>query len=259
MTANSFAAWHIARLSVVEGLRSRMLWIAVFTALAAMLLGCISVNLSVFEHARLVIDFGLAAASLMGTSIAIAYGLSWIGHVHSSSSAALWLARPIRRSSYLLGRFLGLWFLLVLSAGLVVGATAACLLLLRLQLPAGLFAATVAIAVELAVVQSVVFVLGVCCSKPLAASLSVAVWLAGNVADEIRLLGERQPPGLAQGVCRIAYALLPDMSRISLRDFAGANQALPPGVWLHASIYGMGYAVAALAVACYIYERRREL
>jgi len=113
----------IATMTVLEGLRNRAL---LGMLLFVMLTGTISlilVPLFAFEQSKVLLDFGFAFMQLSGLVMIFFLAISMISRDIQQRSACMVLSRPVKRSCYLFGRYLGLLLVLFASMAFVLTIT----------------------------------------------------------------------------------------------------------------------------------------
>ena len=254
-----FAAVLIGHSTTQEALRSKLLRVCTAFMLLLWLVAVAATSTVGAERARLVIDVGLAAQSGLGSLVALSCGVGLYGmQVHSQVSYNL-LARSLPRWSYVLGRALG-----------ICAATSAVILLISLSTAAAVFVLGGAVPgvywvqLGLCLIQGalVACIAMLFCSfaMPVAATIyTAAVVLAGFLSSELLAVASLQRSKTLQGVLHLAYAIVPDLSHLSLRS-AAANEL--PWTWEAAcggAAYGTLYAAAALFAAMLVLQRRRHL
>jgi len=116
----------ITRNTVREVLRERVVLVLGLFGLA-LAVGAQGLSpLALGEGRRIVIDFGLAGASLLATLLAIFLGSTLLHKELDRRTIYAVMAKPIRREEFLLGKFLGLWattgLLLAGMTGTVIAA-----------------------------------------------------------------------------------------------------------------------------------------
>jgi ABC-type transport system involved in multi-copper enzyme maturation permease subunit len=124
------AALAIARNTVLEAVREKVLYVlagfALFTCAASRLLAPLALG----EGRRVTIDIGLAGLSLFGLLLIVFVGHSLVYRELERGSAAFLFSRPLDRGSFVIGKFLGLATVL---AGAVSGMGIVLFLVLALS------------------------------------------------------------------------------------------------------------------------------
>jgi Cu-processing system permease protein len=203
---------------------------------------------------RILADFGLSAMALIGTLLAVFLGAALVaGDVERRVLYPI-VAKPVSRTEYLLGRYLGLAIALVLNLLVMTAALAVALVieagsLSTLDLP--LLAAVGMIGLQLAVVAAVAVLFSSLTSSTLAAIFTLSLVVAGHLSNEMRNLWK----GSGEWVARAIWYLVPNLGSLSLNEAVVYRTAPPPGTWT-AALYAALYAATALALASALFERR---
>jgi ABC-type transport system involved in multi-copper enzyme maturation permease subunit len=247
-----------------ETVRERVLYGLVVFAILMMASGLVMRDLSIRQDTKVIKDLALAVMDVLGTFIALFLGVGLVSKEIEKRSLYPLLAKPLGRDEFLLGKFLGLAFTLLVNVGLMtVGlyltllATHTAKISRLTQLDPVLLQAVLGIYVSLLLVVGVGILFSVVTSTTMAAVLTLAVVVAGRFADVIRNMGEVLPaaPGwLVQAV----YLALPNFRDFDLK--ARAVHGDPVGATTLALIvlYGLAYCAAVLAAAGVLF-RRKEL
>ena len=90
----------------------------------------------------------------------------------------------------------------------------------------------------------------------LAAVGTAAVYVTGHLTWSFELLKARLPEGLSRSLCDVLYWALPNLGFLNVKSQAVHGGALPDGYLASALLYGLGYALVVLTVACVVFERR---
>ncbi|GAB4325246.1 MAG: hypothetical protein Kow0059_21200 [Candidatus Sumerlaeia bacterium] len=100
--------WAIARTTFKEAIRNRILYILLIFALLLMASSGVISDLSIAAHDRIIKDLGVFGISAFGLLIAVFVGISLIYNEMDKKTIYTIISKPINRSEYLLGKFLGL-------------------------------------------------------------------------------------------------------------------------------------------------------
>ncbi len=203
---------------------------------------------------RILADFGLSAMELTGTLLAIFLGASVVAGDVEKRVVYPILAKPVSRTQYVVGRWLGLSSALVMNLVVMSIALAAVLAAEARSLATidGVFVAAVALmALQLVVVGAVAVLFSCFTSTTLAAIFTTSLAVAGHLTNEMRNLWQGEGAWLGKTI----WYLVPNLSALSLDEAVVYQRAPPPATWL-AALYALLYAAAALALASAVFERR---
>jgi ABC-type transport system involved in multi-copper enzyme maturation permease subunit len=111
---------------------------------------------------------------------------------------------------------------------------------------------------QLALITAVAIALGVFTSSLLATALTFAVYLIGNITQDLVKLGRLGNNKSVENLTQGLYLLLPDLSRLDLKnDAVYGVAALPDSIALITNAgYALLYSVILLAIAIFIFSKR---
>lgn len=211
-------------------------------------------RLTIGEQHRILSDLGLSAATAIGTLIAVFVGASMVSGDIERRVLLPVVAKPISRTQYLLGRYLGL------AASLLLNLLAMALVLaVVLTVEAGslrpldrsLAGAILMMGLQFIVVAAVAILFSSVTSTTLAAIFTLAVAIAGHLSGEVRSIWQ----GDASWIATAVWYVVPNLGALSLNASVIYRSPMPPGTWLAAG-YGVLYAATVLALASLAFERR---
>jgi Cu-processing system permease protein len=211
-------------------------------------------SLTLGNQQRMISDLGLSSMQLIGVLLAVFMGAGLVAGDMERRVLYPVVAKPVSRSQYLLGRYLGLAVALLLNLLVMAVALAAALALeagSAAPLGAPLAAALALMAVQLLVVAAVAVLFSAVTSTTLAAIFALSIAIAGQLTNEMRNLWRAEGAWLARGL----WYALPNLGVLNANDAVIYGRLPPHSAWL-AAAYGLVYAAAVLALACVAFERR---
>ena len=248
--------WPIATNTLREALRNRLLYTLLFFAVALIGFSILIASLSYVEGERIIQDLGLASIRLFSVGIAIFVGIGLIhGEVDRRTIYTI-LAKPVRRSEFLLGKFLGLLLAVWLQLGLMSLAFAGVSLLVGADLDLGYAAALGLVGVELMVVVAVATLFSSFTTPMLAALFSLGIYALGHLSRNLYFLGQESDAEGVREVATFIYRVLPDLETFNLSIQAVHGLAISGAEVGWAILYGAAYSAALLILATFIFERR---
>jgi ABC-type transport system involved in multi-copper enzyme maturation permease subunit len=208
------------------------------------------------QQTRILLDLGLSAIEFFALLTAGFAAVTLILEEMDSKTIYLVLTRPVARSTYLVGRYLGL--LLAIYAGMLVMS---CLHLGILFLKGWAFTPRYFLALflsaeKITIIGSVALFFSLFSSSAVSSiSFTVFFWLLGHFSEEISFLGSKLAGFLPQLLVKTVYYVIPNMQLFNLRDFWDV-----PGIaggWVLASIvYGLFYSAFFLGLSLWQFKRR---
>ncbi|ADI62697.1 ABC transporter permease [Trichormus azollae] len=242
-----------------EVIRDRILYIIGFYAII-LAVG----NRAIFEFAattqdKIFLDFGLAGMNIIGLIVVVFIGTALVNKEIEKRTILMLIAKPISRSEFITSKYLGLSGVL---AVLIAAMTAIYLVFLQLgKIPyptTTILIAVLFLFLQLTLISAVAITLGVFTSSLIATPLTFAVYLMGNITQDLVALGHlSQNPGVER-ITQGLYLILPNLSRLDLKnDAVYGLQAIPDPVTLIGNAtYGLLYSFMLLAITIFIFLRR---
>jgi ABC-type transport system involved in multi-copper enzyme maturation permease subunit len=249
--------WAIASNGFREVIRDRVLYlIGVFAVLLVFALRLLP-EIAATTEDKIFIDLGLAAISVFSVIVAIFVGTTLINKEIDKRTVLVLIPKPVSRTEFIIGKHLGLSGVL---AVLVVAMTVIYLLLLsfsKISYPLGTILVSILfLFLELCLITAVALALGVFTSSVLAALLTFGVYLMGNFSRDLVELGKLSKNSNIETLTQALYLVLPDLSRLNLKNEAVYGILPSPLTLLGDGLYGLLYTTLLLTIAILIFSQR---
>ena len=259
----------IARGVFKDSIRDRVPYNLVFFAVLLMASSFLLAQLTAGQDVKIIKDLGLAAASLMGVLIAVFFGIGLVAKEVERRSIYSLISKPITRSQFIIGKYLGLVFTLIANLAVMAIAYYGVLAYLDWQTPANiklgweaaaidpmLLKAFALIGVELMLVTALALFFSTFSSTFLSAALTIAVYVIGHFSDDLRTLESFGASPAVAMIGRGLYYAFPNLAPLNVTAAVVHGQAVTAQHMLLAS-GSIGLYVAVLLVAStLIFERR---
>jgi len=246
----------IAHNTFREATRDRALAGMVGAGLAMLLVTQLATPLALGEGTRLTVDLGLSSISLIGLLTVLLIGTSLVAKELERRTIFNLLSRPIRRSSYLVGKWLGLAAALW-TVALLLGLALCGTLALRgihgrapVVLEATYFAG-----LELTVITAIAVLFSSLSTPVLSALYTLALYLVGQWSYDLRALSAKFVPPLST-ITRLAADLAPNLPLFNMRSLASEGALAGPGHLLIATAYAALYCGCVLCLAAAAFESK---
>ncbi|KYC42327.1 ABC transporter permease [Scytonema hofmannii PCC 7110] len=242
-----------------EVVRDRILYIVCFYTIVLGIAIRLLPDFAAATEDKMFLDFGLAAMSILGLIVAIFVGTGLINKEIEKRTVLVLIAKPVSRSEFITGKYLGL---LMVLAVLIAAMTVIYLIFLQIghiSYPmVSILVSTIFLFFQLSLMAAIAVTLGVFTSSILATALTFAVYLAGNITQDLLQLGRlSQNPGIER-ITQALYLVLPDLSRLDLKnDAVYGFGALPDPITLLLNAgYGLLYTIMLLLIAIFSFSQR---
>ncbi|GEJ55658.1 ABC transporter permease [Anaeromyxobacter diazotrophicus] len=243
----------LAGLTFRESMRQKL---AVNLLIFALLLIGASVVISQVtfgEQYRIIADLALTAAQLFGTLIAVFVGAGLVAGDVARRTLYPVIAKPISRTQYVVGRYLGLVLVLTLNLAVMAGTTVAVLAVYLRGfgfLAGPLLPALAALAAQLAVVGAIAVFFSTFTNATLAAIFSLCLAFSGHFSRDVLAYWRGNP------VLRAVGFALPHLSALDFKVQVVYQEAISGAQLGYALLYALLYATVALALSSAIFASR---
>ena len=213
------------------------------------------------QKVRLLTNFGLATIPLVTVATAILLGAVLLYKEIDRKTLYAILPKPIRRSEFLLGKFLGLAVLLFAQMVLLGLCWWGVLVLRQGQMSVHLVQALALSYLEVLLVTSVALFFSALSRPVLSGVLTVGVFLVGRISYVLNDLMQATKGVFAEipamrVLGRVLVAVVPDLSTFNVADELQAGVILPASYFLQASVYGLSWVAFFVVLSLIVFERR---
>jgi ABC-type transport system involved in multi-copper enzyme maturation permease subunit len=246
----------IAANTFLEAVRDRI-WVIVILFGFVLLAGQHAFTpIALGEGPRVTVDLGLTTLGLLGLVVAVVVGGNLVHQEIDRRSIHIILARPVSRTVYLIGKWLGLCGMLW-STGLLMGCGLVALgwhvrgpeAILPLVQAVFLTCLSFSILCSLAVFFSSL-------STPLLSSLyTLGVYGMGWWAIDLRNLAAKMAEPLQTALLAMSYAL-PNLEVMNGRYAVAHLEPVPTAQIVVAAVYAVLYSAAVLSLAALAFQAR---
>ncbi len=242
-----------------EVVRDRILYIIGFYAVILAVAVSLLPQLAAATEDKMFLDLGLAVMSVLSLIVAVFVGTGLINKEIEKRTILMLIAKPVSRNEFIVGKYLGLSAVLALLV-----AAMSVIYLIFLQLNNISYSATsiiinaIFLILQLSLIGAVAITWGVFTGTLLATALTFAVYLMGNITqDLLKLARISENPGLER-ITQGLYLLIPDLSRLDFKNEAVYGlSALPDSTTLLVNAgYSLVYTAMLLAIAAFIFSQR---
>ena len=252
----------IAQNTFREAVRNRIFAVLIFFALGMLGITLAMSSASLHEEVRLMKDVGLFLTSTASVFIAIFTGVNLVYKELEKKTIYTIMSKPIHRSQFLAGKYLGLaltMFVLVLFMG---GVLASLIFLVGGEMQWVMFQAIWLIFVEVLIVLAVALVFSSFSTPFLSGLMTLGVFLVGRFVDilghlELGAADERtEMTILVSRMIRWTTRIVPDLSIYNVTPQVVYNRSIGTDFILEASLVGVTYAGIAFILASFLFGRR---
>ncbi len=255
---NIARVWVIATNVFREVIRDRVLYLvglyAVLMVASLRLLPEVAAN----TETKIILDVGLAGMQILGLVIAIFVGTGLVNKEIEKRTVLVLMAKPLSRTEFIVGKHFGLTAVLALLVALMTAIYLGVLAVGQIPYPLqSILVSAGFLVLQLSLMTAVAIAFGVFTSSLLATLLTFTVFLMGSASANLVELGAQSKNPTVAAVTQGLYLVLPDLSRLDLKNQAVYGLLPAPDILLVNAGYAGLYILVLLAIATVIFSRRQ--
>ena len=242
-----------------EAVRDRVLYNLIVFALLLIATAILFGEISIGVQKLILVNLGLAAITFFGLAIAIFIGIGLVYKEMDKRTLYALLAKPVRRSEFILGKFCGLGLTLLVNTGLMAVGFFLALFYVKRSFDAGdpyLLVAIYFIFLHLLLATALALLFSTFSSPALSAGFTLGLFLVGSFSSDLRELGQAvELPGLA-AVMEVVYYLVPNFRNFNVATSVAHGVAVPFELVLYNTAYAVLYGGLVIALSVLIFHNR---
>jgi ABC-type transport system involved in multi-copper enzyme maturation permease subunit len=255
---NILRIWAIAVNGFREVIREKILYIIGLFALFMLAAWRLLPEVSATTESKIIVDFGLALIHILSVIVTVFVGTGLINKEIEKRTVLVLIPKPITHAEFIIGKHLGLGGVLTVLVSIMTVIYFAVLTVTRIEFPANsIMISLVFLILELLLISAVALLFGVFTSSVLATLLTFAVYFVGHLSQDIVKLGEISKNPSLQNITEKMYLILPDLSRLDLKNQAVYNFLPTPDKLIENAGFGIIYTVLMLCLTILIFSRRQ--
>lgn len=241
-----------------EVIRDRVLYLIGFFALLLIVALRLLPEVAAGTEDKIFLDLGLAAIQVLGLIIAIFVGTSLVNKEIEKRTVLALIAKPISRAEFIVGKHLGLTAVLAVLVGAMTAIYLAVVTWSGMQFPLeSILVAALFLILQLSLITATAILFGVFTSSLLATLLTFGVYLMGQSSRYLVNLSTLASSPEIRRATKAIYLVLPDLSRLDLKNQAVSGALAAPSELLINAGYGVVYTTLLLAIAIVVFSRRQ--
>jgi len=255
----------IAKNTFRENVRDKVLYNLILFALIMILSSLLIGQLSLGNEVKIILDLGLASISIFGMLIAVFLGIGLVYKELDKRTIYALLAKPVRRHEFILGKYLGLLYTLLVNVAVMTAGLELALLYhgeTSWRVFLHLLPAVFLIFLSLALVTALALLFSTFSTPALSALITFFLWVIGHFGQDLLLFGEISKSVLVDRICTGMYYVIPNLSIFKIMGSRHIIQSLPfyqpmdPSIIAAAFFYCVLYCAVILSIAIVIFLRR---
>lgn len=245
-----------------ETIRDKILYVILLFALLMISSGLLLSRLSMNEQSKIVLDLGLSSISFFGLIITVFVGTSLLSKEIDKKTIYLLISKPIRRSDFILGKYIGLCLsLFIIVFAMSIAFFAVLWYTMGAQnidfmswVPNSIMAIAL-IYVEIILLTAGAIFFSTFATPVMGAMFTIGLYFIGHLSNDIVQFGKLTGQESLVRITEILFYILPDLERLNLKNVL-INEPISIQVFGNSLGYGFLYILGLLILSMFIFEGR---
>ena len=208
------------------------------------------------ESPKLLRDFGMAVTSLFGILVVIIIGSALIHKDIEKRTIYTVIAKPVKRSEIILGKFLGLFLLIAVLQGAMAIIHQFAIFIYEGKFDFPILLALPFSLIEIMVLLGILLLFSSFSSATLTSIMGVIFYVIGHASPDLKLFADSVKVPTIKYFAYGFYYILPNLENFNLRLELVHKLPIYPDQLLFAVCYGFIYTIFLLYLAVLIFEER---
>jgi Cu-processing system permease protein len=263
--------WPIAFITFKEGIRNRALYGIMLFALLLLIAIFLISDMVMQEVGKVAVDMALSAVSLSGLLLVLFVGINLMAKDLDKRTIYMVLSRPISRSQYIVGKFLGMVLLLVTTIAVLSVFAVLSIIMIKLMYPGYfdnfslplIFQALIFTTLMLVLLSATSFLFASFTSTSfITLVLTVIVYIIGQSLTDVKALVEApQTVGIKVSSITVkavqaAYYIFPNLSFFDIKTQAAHGISIPISSSIWTVLYGLIYTSLCITIAALVFRKK---
>lgn len=246
----------ISRFTFIELYKSRILVNVLFLSFAIVLISFVASELAYGTKTKVALDFGLGCVSISVIGIAIFMGVNLIQKEIEFRTIHMILSRPIKRTSFILGKIFGMSAILFINVFILGLVSIAFFKFLGGELNSLIIWAIFFSYLEGVILLLIAVLFSLMTNTVLSVIYTIIIYVLGHAMNESLSLPMVQESPLFLSLVKFYSYIFPNLSKFNVKDFVLYKQFLPSDFLWGAGLYGLSYGLVLLLISIMIFQRK---
>ncbi|MDD4976021.1 MAG: ABC transporter permease subunit [Bacteriovorax sp.] len=227
-----------------------------FIALGLVVVSYIASEFAYGAPTKVALDFGFGLTSISNLIMAIFIGSTLLSKEIENRTLYMILSRPISRTSFMLGKAIGLSSVLVVNTLMLSLVSVGIYHYLGGQINALMFWAAWFSLIEAFVIMLFAILFSLITSNALAIIYTITAWIVGHSLSATSKILFAKTNVFFNYTLKTIACLIPDLEKLNLKDLLIYEQNISLSYLLQAQIYVSIYIVALLFLISFLFKNK---
>lgn len=239
-----------------ESLRQRILILLIVFSVLLIIVSLFLEPFALGESPKILRDLGLAVASFFAVLVVIIIGSTLVHKDIEKRTIYTVIAKPIKRTEIIIGKFLGLFLLIVILQCAMAVIHQIVILIYEGAFDLPLLIALPFSLIEIMILLGILLLFSSFSSPTLSAIMGVIFFVIGHASPDLRLFAEQTKIVFLRYLAYGFYYILPNLENFNFRIELVYKSPLYADQLLFSVCYGFIYTIFLLYLSITVFERR---
>lgn len=246
----------VSKYTFIEVYRSKVMLSVVFIALGLVMISYVASEFAYGAPSKVALDFGFGLTAISNLIMAIFIGSTLLSKEIENRTLYMILSRPISRTSFMIGKVIGLSSVLLINTVLLSLVSVGIYRYLEGQINNLMFWAAWFSFIEAFVVMLFAILFSLITSNALAIIFTIIMWIVGHSLSATTKILFAKVNAFFSYTLKIFSCLVPDLEKINLKDLLIYEQTVSFDYLLKTQTYIFMYIIALLFIISYIFKNK---
>lgn len=248
---------NIALNTFKEIVRNKFLYLILFFAFVFIAFSLLLGKLTIGDDDKVIVDFGLAMIEIFGLIGVLFVGSQLLFKEIEGKTIFLILSKPIKRYEFILGKFFGFSFTIMLILLLQAILFLAVLMIKDIAITHLILISLVFTFFKLEICLALVLFFQSFMSNILTILMTLMVYVISHSYFMVLDMMMRIKSMMAIYIAKVVQLLFPPFQSLNTKDLIGSFESLSPSFFLSNSVYALGYLCVILFLTVYIFDKKK--
>lgn len=246
----------VAKYTFIEVYRSKVMLSIIFIALGLVLISYVASEFAYGAPAKVALDFGFGLTSISNLIMGIFIGSTLLSKEIENRTLYMILSRPISRTSFMLGKVIGLSGVLIINTLLLSLVSVGIYLYLEGTFNSLMVWTAWFSFVEAFIVMLFAILFSLISSNALAIIYTIMIWIIGHSLSATSKIIFAKVNTLFNYTLKAFSILIPDLEKINLKDLLIYEQSISLSYVLKAQLYAFVYILALFLIISFLFKNK---
>ena len=208
------------------------------------------------DQLKMIKDVSLSGIEFFGMLLAIFASMTALRSEFETNTISTLLSKPLKRSDFILGKFLGMAMVITLSVAMMSAVFIGLILLKQHSFETSLFSALFLIWAEMMVIIAITLAVAAFASTAFTLIFVLFLFLVGHLTGYGLSVSEQMKNPVMHVIVRFFYKIIPNFESFAIRDQIVVGGTVSISYLLKTFSYGLIYAAIALILCLYFFRYR---